>query len=503
MIPLFAPAQVRRFDEATIAAGTSVATLMERAARQLARAVAAAAGRRYGLRVLLLCGKGNNGGDGLCAARLLREAGADARVHLTQGDELSGLPAQQLAAFVRRGGRTVAEPDFGWADVVVDALLGTGTAGAPREPIAGVIRNLNAASAARPDLRVVACDLPTGVDANTGAVEGVAVRADLTVALGAHKRGLWLWPAKAHCGTLRLADIGILPDTVDPDAAVLEAADVAGLLPDPDAGSHKRTRGVVVAMAGSAGMGGAATLVARGAMAAGAGLVTVATAPAAQPMVAAAVPEALTVALAHDDVDAAFDQLCGRLEGADALAVGPGLGHEPATVALVRRVVAEVDLPVVLDADGLNAFRHDGAALAGHAGSLLVATPHATEYARLQGAEATPDWSHRITEVPAAAAMWKAVVVAKGPGSVIAAPDGRVWVNPTGSAALATGGTGDVLTGLIAAVIAQGRGADGVAAAVWLHGRAGEIAGAKKTLRSVTAGDVSDAVPAVLRELQR
>ena len=495
MIPVFTPAQVRDMDARAFERGTTSAALMERAAGHLARGVAALAGRSYGLRVAILCGKGNNGGDGLAAGRRLLARGAAPVVCLVAGeDRLRDDGARELARYRATGGRLTGSVDaaLDGADVAVDCLLGTGASGAPRPPYAEAVRALRDSQAP-----VVACDLPSGVDADTGRVPGEAVRADLTVTLGAHKRGLWLWPARGHVGRVVLGDLGIA-DGTEPVASVLEAADVGRLLPPPTADAHKRTRGVVVVLAGSPGMAGAAILCARGALAGGAGLVTLATGDPG--LATAAVPEALT-ARVDPDAEAAFDLVAGLIEGADALAIGPGLGRAEGTVGLVRRLVREVDVPLVLDADGLNAFRGEGDALADHRCPLLVLTPHAQEFGRLVGSSGHGVWGQRATLVPEVAAKWGAVVVAKGPSSLVAAPDGRTWVNPTGSAALATGGTGDVLTGLVTALVAQDASAERVAAAVYLHGLAGEEAGRRGAVRSVTALDVAAAVPAALRTI--
>lgn len=502
-IPLFRPGQVRAMDGRAMDRGVPSVELMERAGGHLARGILELGGHGYGLAVGFLCGRGNNGGDGLAAARRLLDAGAAPRVCLAGGDaDLSRDATVQLQRYRAAGGRLVAGVGdaLADADVGVDCLLGTGTSGEPREPFRSAVRELNRSAQLPNTMVVVACDLPTGVDADTGQVPGEAVRADLTVTLGAHKRGLHLWPARGLCGRIVLGDLGIIDDAEGPAAIVLEPADIRRLLPPLPPDAHKRTRGVVVALAGSPGMTGAAVLVGRGAMAAGAGLVTVATSTAAQPLVAGAMPEALTVDLPDDDPDAAFERLAGALEGADALAVGPGLGRAEPTVALVRRVVAEVGVPLVLDADGINAFRARGAALATHTCPLLVLTPHAREFARLleNGDGAQDVWAQRVALVAQKATAWDAVLAAKGPGTIIGAPDGQVWVNPTGSAVLATGGTGDVLTGMTATLVAQRPEAAAVAAAVFVHGLAGEIAGAGG-VRSVTALDVAAAVPAALR----
>ncbi len=508
MIPLFRPSQVREMDDRAYRRGVAPEALMDRAAGHVARGVLRLAGRGYGLRVGILAGKGNNGGDGIAAGRRLLDAGVAPVVFLARGEGALGEDGtRELRAYRAAGGRLVgsANAALDGADVAVDCLLGTGASGEPRAPYREVIETLRA----RAGLPVVACDIPSGVDADTGRVPGIAVRADLTVTLGAHKRGLWLSPARSYCGELVLGEL----DTYDagedePAARVLEGADIATLVPPAPPEGHKRTRGVVVVLAGSPGMAGAAILAARGAFALGAGLVTVVTG--APNLVTAAVPEALTARIDPDDPGAAFEVLASRLEGADALAVGPGLGHGEHTASLVRRIVREVDVPTVLDADGINVFRHDGDALADHAAPLLALTPHAREFARLIGSSGRDSgdspgppgvWGQRVTVVPEKAKAWGVVLVAKGPGTMIGAPDGRVWVNSTGSVALATGGTGDVLTGMTATLIAQRPEPESVAAAVWLHGAAGEAAQGKLTARPVTALDVAAAVPEVLSQM--
>jgi len=494
MQPLFTPAQVREMDRRAIAGGVPAAALMDRAAGHLARGIVRAGGRAYGLRVALLCGRGNNGGDGLAAGRRLLRVGAAPVAVLVAGEDALGPDgARELRAYRAAGGRLAATVDeaLAGAAVAVDCLLGTGARGAPRPPLDRAVHALGAF-----DGPVVACDLPTGVDADTGAVPGPAVRADLTVTFGARKRGLALWPARGHVGEEVVGDLGIVTAVDDPVARVLEAGDVARLVPPPAPDAEKRTRGVVVVLAGSPGMAGAAVMAARGALRAGAGLVTVATGDPS--LVTAAVPEALTVRIRPGDPDAAFAALAPALAGADALAVGPGLGHGDDVAALVHRLVREVTVPLVLDADGINVFRGDAAALSDHPSPLLVLTPHVRELARLAGEDV---WAQRAARLPELAAALGTVVVAKGPGTVVAAPDGRTWVNPTGSPALATGGTGDVLTGVTATLVAQRPDAASVAAAVWLHGRAGELAAATLHPRSATALDTAAALPPALRTL--
>ena len=503
MIPLYTPAQVRALDEQTIAGGTPGAVLMERAAFHLARAVVRAAGRSYGLPVLVVCGKGNNAGDGIGAARRLRALGADARIHLALGEDgLSDDAGDQLRRSRAAGIREEPSLRLDGVAAVVDCLLGTGSTGEPRPPLNTVVDAVNNHRDASGAV-VIACDVATGCDADGGAVAGSTIRADITLTIGAHKRGLWLWPARGVSGRIECADIGTLASArPEPAAHVLEDGDAAAVLSPTAPDVDKRGRGVVVVLAGSPGMSGAATMVARGALGTGVGLLTVATDAAARDVVAASVPEAMTVALPSDNPDGAFERLAAKLDGADVLAVGPGLGHAPATVELVRRVVREVDVPIVLDADGLNAFRGEGDLLGDRRATELICTPHARELARLLGAEPDEVWPRRLEEVAKASHRWRATIVAKGPGTIVQSPDGRTWINPTGSAALATGGTGDVLTGILAAARAGGDAPEVVAAGVYVHGRAGEIAARRRPARSVAALDVAAAVPAALASLE-
>ena len=503
MIDLFTPAQVRAADERTIAGGTPSLDLMERAAGHLARAVLSGSGRRYGLRVVALCGKGNNGGDGVAAARRLCEAGADARVYLVAGEDgLSHDGRAQLARFRAVGGRVLATLDLAETDVAIDCMLGTGASGPAREPVTTVIDLLDARRREARPFTVVACDLPSGVDADTGQVPGEAVTADLTVTIGAAKRGLYLSPARSHCGELRVADIGLVRGEDPPVGAVLEPADVRDLVSVPRYDVDKRGRGVVVLLAGSDGMAGAAIMAARGALSMGTGLLTLATSEHVRDVVAPTVPEAMTLGLPDGDPDAAFGLLVDRLDGADALGIGPGLGRSQATATLVKRLVKELDLPIVLDADGLNAFRGDGDALADRAGGDLICTPHAREFARLLGAKTEYVGPERVHAAAQAARRWRATVVLKGPGTIIEEPQGATFINPTGSAALATGGTGDVLTGMLTATLSSANRTGAVAAAVYVHGLAGEIAARRLTTRSVAALDVAAAVPAALASLE-
>ncbi|AXV09080.1 NAD(P)HX epimerase / NAD(P)HX dehydratase [Euzebya pacifica] len=522
MIDLYLPEDVQAMDRRAFARGVEPAALMDHAARHLAQGVLAIAEQRglgrYGLRGVLLCGKGNNGGDGLAAARhLLRRGVAATCVLVTPEDELGEDSVREATALRRAGGRIVPlgeeageGADLGDvldgtlrnADVAVDCLLGTGASGEPRGPFGVAVSALRRVHDR--GCPVVACDLPTGVDAATGRVPGDAVVADLTVTLGAHKQGLWLHPAAEHVGQLVLGEIGVVDDEAQPVARVLESADLPGLAPPPGPRDHKRSRGVVAIHAGSDRMAGAAILCAKGALRAGAGLITVATPRAAASRISAAVPEAMTVPL-PDDVDGIVAGVLEAAEKAHVLAIGPGLGLAEATQQAVRRLVTEADRTVVLDADGINAFRDHTELLEAPDGRpedrQLVLTPQAKELGRLAGSSGHGVHARRTETAVEQARRFGATLVAKGPRSVIAAADGRVWINGTGGPALASGGTGDVLTGITAAMMAQHRDPASVAAAVHVHGLAGDLAAEHLSARATGASDVADHVAAAALEL--
>jgi hydroxyethylthiazole kinase-like uncharacterized protein yjeF len=507
-VPLLDAAAASAGDDRAVAGGRITwAGLMERAAGHLVRGVVeAAGGSGYGLRVAVMVGKGNNGGDGWAAARRLRDRGASAWVVAVPGVAVatSAEAAENRRRWIDAGGRTsdgVAEVDaaLAWADVAVDALLGTGVSGAPRGELGTAARALLAAR--ERGTTVVACDLPSGVSSEDGAAPDGTVRADLTVTFGAWKRGLLLHPGRAHAGRVVVAELGAAyaPPPVSWSALTAAGAAPPTLSPDTD----KRARGVVQVVAGSVGAAGAAVLCTRGALHAGAGLLTLATPAHIQRVVAPVIPAAMTRPLAHEGAAVsvkAADQL--DLDGVDAVVAGPGLTPVEGTRAVVDRLLAEAPR-VVLDADALNVFRDDPEALAEHAGALVL-TPHERELARIGGGTGGADaWAHRVRRVPELAARYRATIVAKGPGTIVAASDGRVWVVPTGSAALGSGGTGDVLAGMIAAAVAR---ADDIALATaraaWWHGLAGELAG-RDNADYAGAEDLLAAVPAALGETLR
>ncbi len=504
-VPLYDAAAARRGDEAAIAAGDTWLELMERAAGHLARGVLGLAGRGYGLRVAVLVGKGDNGGDGWTAAPRLTAAGAQVRVVAVDGLEVETSDATTAGrtAWLRSGGRTSAGTDdldavLDWCDVAVDCLLGTGARGAPRGPAADAAAALRRAAAR--GTPVVACDVPSGVSADDGSAGEGAVRADLTVTFGVHKRGLLLHPGAAHAGRVVVGDLG---PRYDPGATSWWALTPEGARPpELPVDADKRARGVVLAVAGAPGTSGAASLTATGALRAGAGLVTLAVPDPIRAEVAARTDAGVMVhgLPASDDGEVAGADGLPDLDGVDVVVAGPGLGHGSGAATLVAELRARAPR-LVLDADGLNVHRDAPEALADHVGDLVL-TPHERELARIGAGQDGPDaWAARVERVPELAARYRATIVAKGPGTVVAAPDGRVWVCPEGGPALGSGGTGDALAGIVAAAIAR---ADDVplatARAVWWHAAAGRRCGADRAGRA-TATDLLAALPSVLGDL--
>ncbi|MEW6474517.1 MAG: NAD(P)H-hydrate dehydratase [Actinomycetota bacterium] len=469
-------------DAAAIAGGVSEATLVDRAGGAVARGARRLLGGAYGRRVVIVCGKGNNGADGRVAGQRL--AGWGARVDRF---DLAGLERPRLSRALDR------------ADLAVDAMYGTGFRGALEGDAAFAADSMRAA-----DCPVLAVDIPSGVDGLTGAVAGPAVEAVATVCLAALKPGLVFYPGAALAGDVEVADIGIDPATPPPSLELTEEADVAAWLPRRQPESHKWSVGGVYVVGGSQGMTGAVMLAGRAALRAGAGIVVAglpggaAARASGSEVITRALPATPSGAL---DEDAAKEVLDG-LERFRALIVGPGLGQAAATVAAVRRLVAEAPIPLVLDADGLNALGGDVGLLAGRPAATVV-TPHAGEYARLAG---EPVGDDRVGAARRLAERAGAVVLLKGSRTVVADPAGPVAVNITGGPWLATAGTGDVLSGVVGALAAQGLPVFRAAAAgAWIHGRCSDVRGLHLPLRNhptgLVAGDLIDALPQVLSGL--
>jgi hydroxyethylthiazole kinase-like uncharacterized protein yjeF len=512
VIPVLDARRMRAADAAAVRRGVPSATLMENAARGVSDLI----GREFAAwrRIVVVCGPGNNGGDGLAAARLLHGMGLAVRV-FTLGDpdayradaQANALRAREvgiaLEPLPRARGAASLPRALGEADGVVDALFGTGLDRALTGPAGRTVAAINAAG--RP---VVAADVPSGLFSDTGEVRGRAIRAAATVAFAAPKVCHVLPPARRLCGRLFVADIGIPAEHLARPRHRLflaTAGAVRALLPPRDPGAHKRDFGSVAVIAGSPGKIGAAVLAARGALRGGAGLVTVFCPASLETVIVAALPEAMTAGIAEEDgslASTAGTDLLARLEDFDAAVLGPGLGTSPGTVAAIRAVVSRSRLPLVLDADGLNAFSGQPRALSRRRGP-TVATPHPGEAGRLLGRPARDVQSDRLAAARALAKASRCCVLLKGEASLTATPEGRVVVNPTGSPLLATAGSGDVLAGVLGALAAGGLPVeDAAAAAAWLHGAAAENLTRTLGDAGLLASEVADAVPRVRRELR-
>jgi ADP-dependent NAD(P)H-hydrate dehydratase / NAD(P)H-hydrate epimerase len=500
--PLLDAPQMRAVDRWAIEQrGIPSLDLMERAGQGVARAVEELAPDGP---VVVVCGKGNNGGDGFVVARLLREAARDVTVVcLAAGEELSPdaranlehLPgAPPLALTDDAASEAIAH-----AHVIVDALLGTGFSGVAHGAVAEAIAAIGGA----PGL-VVSVDMPSGVDASSGVVAGPVIIAVKTVTFHAAKPGLWIYPGKGHAGEVDVIDIGIPRGAPDASDIGLICDDVLDALPGREAASTKFSSGHVVVVGGSRGLMGAPAMASLAALRAGAGYVTACVPASLQQILDVQLLEVMTRGLADADgvltpegLSAVKDSL-GR---AGCLALGPGLGRDPQSLRFARELAREASLALVLDADGLNA----------HAGSLAglavreaptVLTPHAGELARLLGIDSKQVQSERLAHARKAAEQAGAIVVLKGDDTLIVEPGGRVAISRGNSPALATAGTGDVLTGTLAALLAQGMKPFAAAAAgVKLHAQAGrEAARRQGAAEGVIAGDVIAALPAARRQ---
>jgi ADP-dependent NAD(P)H-hydrate dehydratase / NAD(P)H-hydrate epimerase len=490
--PVYEAAEMRAVDAWAIdERGVPSLDLMERAGAGLARVTAEAA-RPGPMRVVI--GKGNNGGDGLVAARLLREDGHETDVlSVAPQNELRGDAAANLERLPGSPPEPFAAERLDGSGVIVDALLGTGFEGSPREPLASAITAINAG-----DAPVVACDVPSGVNASSGEIEGDAVRAAATATFHGSKLGLHVEPGKAHAGRIDVVEIGIPRGAPRPEAAGLISERVLALYPRRGRTGSKFTSGVVVIAGGSVGLTGAPTMAARSAQRAGAGYVQVAVPGPAQPAVDLRLLEQMSRGLPDDDgshTARGVEVVAEMAERAGAVVLGPGIGRSESAVEFARGVARAVRTPLLVDADGLNA----------HAGNLelfsgrpapTVLTPHEGELGRLLELDSEEVRAHRLLHAREAAERSGAVVLLKGDDTIVAAPGGPVAINPSGTPALATAGTGDVLSGLIGALLAKGLGAfEAAALGALAHALAGRAAAEGFGADHVMAGDVIDALP--------
>jgi NAD(P)H-hydrate epimerase len=488
--------------------------LMENAGRGVFEETRRYFGEVKGKTVSIVAGKGNNGGDGIVAARYLKKAGAAVIVYLLADEAGMSRDAKaNLAAYKKIRGKFYPGSAFDIkalqaglteSDIIIDAILGTGISSSVKGQVKDAVSAINAAG--RP---VVAVDLPSGINADTGEVMGSAVRAELTVTLALPKLGLFLHPGAEHAGLIRIVDIGIPDHPEDRSKAGIELLteyNAAALLPRRPADAHKGSFGHTAVIAGSVGKTGAAVMASLSALRTGAGMVTL------------ALPESLEVALPSrpweimtlplpETVDqtlslAAEKAVMRFLEGKAAVAIGPGLSTQAETQELVRSLVKQCEIPVVIDADGLNAFTGK-AGLLSRSRSRPILTPHPGEMARLSGFSAEKIKKDRLGIARWFSQEHQVYLVLKGARTIIAEPSGLLSINPTGNPGMATAGTGDVLTGIIAGLLSQG--ADSASAAklgVYLHGLAGDLAAGLRGEAGLIAGDVIEQIPTAIRTLK-
>ena len=509
MIPVLSRAEMRRFEaHAGSACHVPSLLLMENAGRGAADVIARELALPPGsaARIVIVCGAGNNGGDGFVVARRLLTLGADPRVYLlVKAERLTGDALSNYRALLGVGGQVVElEPNqlsvlgtaIESARAVVDAVFGTGLDRVVSGFFRYAIEFMNGARCP-----IFALDLPSGLDADTGAVLGVAVRAGTTITFAHAKLGLLTPSGSQHAGKLHTADIGV-PDTGlamgGYSAEIVEASDVLSALVARSITTHKGSAGRVLVIAGSPGKIGAALLAAQGALRAGAGLVTIAALPETAALLDQRVLEVMTARIDPERIEDSLDEL---LERADSLAIGPGLGLDATARRIVDHVALRVPKTKVLDADAISHFAGRAEALRGAAGEVVL-TPHAGEMARIVGGSAADVEADRFGTLARAVALTESVVLLKGHRTLVGATEERVAINVTGSGVLATGGSGDVLTGILAAFAALLDIRRAAYVAAYVHGIAAERCSLPGVDRGVLAHEIADQVPFALGALR-
>lgn len=508
-------AEMRKIDQIAIKTfGIPGTVLMENAGVETARQIVAALGAVEDKMICIFAGKGNNGGDGFVVARHLYNQGAKIKVFiLAPKSAITGDAKVNLEIIIRMGISVIevagsrdwekAKIAVTFADCLVDALLGIGFTGEVTGDVAQAVDIINNSGKL-----TIAIDIPTGVDADTGQIRGQAVKADYTVTFGLPKPGLLIYPGAQHVGKLTVADIGIpfkllVDDSIKQN--IVTTGSIKAILGSREPDAHKGTTGKATVVAGSQGMTGAAALTAMAVLRTGAGLVTLGTAESLNDIMEVKLTEVMTRPLPESGGGTIGRKALPYIEDlaakSNVLAIGPGLGRNDETMAVVRETIKNAECPLVIDADALNA-------LVGHtdllnqAKALPVVTPHPGEMARLMGVTVKDVSVDRVGIARQAAGLWGAIVVLKGARTIVAYPDGEVYINTTGNPGLATGGTGDVLTGVIAGLIAQGLTTHAAAiSGVHIHGLAGDIAAASGTI-GLIASDVVAAMPAAISGIQ-
>ena len=507
--------EMRRIDKKAIEEiGIPSIVLMENAGLKVADAIERKYGPLKGKYVYIFAGSGNNGGDGMVVARHLFNQKVKAKIFLLaekkniKGDaatnlaitEKMGIPMREITspAFVES-----LEKELAKADIVIDALLGTGAEGAPRGLMKKVIDLINKHSK-----NTVAVDIPTGIDADTGEVRGEAIKAEYTVSLAYPKRGLYLYPGMDYAGEIEIVDIGI-PTGLEEDKINSELLTLAGIskkLFFRKPSSHKGSFGHLLVIAGSPGMTGAASLTALSALRVGAGLVTLGIPEDLNPILETKLTEVMTLPLPQSKdktlCKEGFEKIKDFSQKCKAMAIGPGISSTKQTKELISTIIDQLDIPLVIDADGINVLAGELSLLKKYKASLII-TPHPGEMGRLVGASVEEIQKDRIGFTMALARRIGAIVVLKGARTVIASKEGNSWVNLTGNPGMATGGSGDILTGIIGGLLAQKLSPlEAAKTGVYLHGYAADLAAQKKGEISLIASDTLETIPEAIRRIK-
>lgn len=493
--------------------GIPTLLLMENAALGITRIVENKLGSVKEKRITVIAGKGNNGGDGLAAARLLYNRGAKVCIYLlSESEALTGDAATNLNIALKMGIDIHSKVNYdlrtmksviNHSHLIIDAILGTGLSSPIKGEYSEIIEMINHSE--RP---AVAVDIPTGINSDTGEVMGIAVKATDTITFALPKRGHLLYPGSEYTGKLHVVDISIPVAAIEKESIyvnLLTEEEMGGLIPSREKNSHKGSFGHVLVIAGSIGKGGAAAMTSISCLRAGSGLVTLATPQSVQPIVAEKLTEIMTSPLpeTYDKTISlsAMDEIMKLIRDKDVIAIGPGLTIHKDTAAVVRRLIKESEIPIVIDADGINALI-DHIDILKERRVATILTPHPGEMGRLIGKSTADVQKDRIGTARNFAMSHNVFLVLKGANTVIAEPSGKVYISPTGNPGMATAGTGDALTGIIAGFIAQMNDVSaGVRLGVFLHGLAGDIAAKDVGMISMIAGDLIDRIPAAFRHL--
>ena len=509
MLPLVTASEMKEIDRKSAEAfGTPTLDLMENAGKGLAKVIQ----KHYpdAERIAIFCGKGNNGGDGLVAARHLSGKANVVVFLLCRKNEINGNAKVNLDKFKGKLFEITEEEDFrktvsgaAKADIIVDAILGTGLISGVSGRLKAVIDGINALNK-----KVVAADIPSGIDPNTGQIMGAAIKSELTITFGIPKAGLYLFPGSDYSGKIEVIDIGFPDALVSGEGiktGIIEKADITPLFPERPKDTHKGIFGHLLVVAGSRGKTGAAAMASNAALRSGAGLVTLAVPKNLQPIYEMKLTEVMTEPLSESEKWSISENALGEIlalsEGKNAVALGSGIEPTSAAVKVMAGLIKELSHPVVIDAGGIDAIIANRDILKNAKGPRII-TPHPGEMGRLLGISSMNVQADRVGIAKAFAEENNVVVVLKGAHTVIAVPEGRAFINTTGNPGMATAGTGDALTGIIGGLLAQGFNPEHAAlASVYLHGVAGDMVKDEKGEYGIMATDLIEKIPYAIKSV--